>query len=67
MYQQLAHRVYWLREYFRTNREKLGTTLDVNIIAKKEAAGLASADVFTSLDSLFNKIERYCACETNAS
>ena len=50
------------REYFRWNREKIGTVLDLNVIAKKEAAGLTSAEVFTSLDSLFKKIERYCAC-----
>jgi len=50
------------REYFRSNRENVGAYLDINIIAKKEAAGLTSAKTFTSLESLFKKVERYCVC-----
>lgn len=56
-----------LREYFRSNREKLGAILDMNIIAKEEAAGLTSAETFSSLESLFRKIERYCDCQKNVS
>ena len=51
-----------LREYFRSNKDALGAHLDINIIAKKEATGLTSAETFTMLESLFNKIERYCVC-----
>ena len=51
-----------LREYFRSNKGGVGANLDINIIAKKEAIGLTSAEIFTMLESLFKKIERYRVC-----
>ena len=46
------------REFFRLNRDSVGDYLDINIIAKKEAAGLTSAETFAQLESLLKKIER---------
>jgi ribonuclease P protein component len=51
-----------LREYFRSNKDAVGANLDINIIAKKEAIGLTSAETFTMLEGLFKKIERYRVC-----
>lgn len=46
------------REYFRLNRYKNTGTWDINIIAKKEAANLSSAQAFLSLQNIFDKITR---------
>ena len=50
------------REFYRLQEDGVGMYLDINIIAKKEATGLTSAETFTMLESLFNKIERYRVC-----
>ena len=50
------------RDFFRLKRDDLGAYLDIVIIAKKEAAGLTSAETFTHLERLFKKIERYRVC-----
>ena len=47
------------REFFRLREEDDKNKLDINIIAKKEAAGLTSAETFAELERVFNKIERY--------
>ncbi len=46
------------REYFRLNRHKLTGNWDINIIAKKEAVNLSSAQAFLSLQNIFDKITR---------
>jgi ribonuclease P protein component len=46
------------REYFRLNRERIEGVWDINIIAKKSASTLSSADVFASLGGLFDEIGR---------
>lgn len=50
------------REFFRLNRACVGEYLDINIIAKKEAAGLTSAETFAQIERLLKKIERYRVC-----
>ena len=45
-----------LREYFRLNRHKITGCWDINIIAKKEAAGLTSGLALLSLQKIFDKI-----------
>ena len=44
------------REYFRLNRHKITGFWDINIIAKKEAAGLTSGLALLSLQKIFDKI-----------
>jgi ribonuclease P protein component len=44
------------REYFRLNRHKITGFWDINIIAKKEAAGLTSDLALLSLQKIFYKI-----------
>jgi len=44
------------REHFRLNRKKIHDSLDINIIAKKEAAKISDEMVFASLEEIFNKI-----------
>jgi ribonuclease P protein component len=46
----------WTREYFRLNRHKVRGAWDINIVAKKEAAGLPSQQVFSSLERIFDRI-----------
>lgn len=46
------------REYFRLNRPKNTGKLDINIIAKKEAVNLSSAQAFLSLQNIFDKISK---------
>ncbi len=48
------------REYFRHNRHSLQGAWDVNIIARKEAATLTSAEIFASFENLFKSIARKC-------
>jgi len=45
-----------LREYFRLNRHNITDFWDINIIAKKEAAGLTSNQALLSLQKIFDKI-----------
>ena len=47
------------REFYRLNKDDVKDKLDINIIAKKEATGLTSAETFIELESLFKKVERY--------
>jgi ribonuclease P protein component len=49
-----------VREYFRLNRHRLRGNWDINVIAKKSAAGLPSSLAFSSLENLFDSISR-CA------
>jgi len=44
------------REYFRLNRHKMKGAWDINIIAKKAAAGLPTQPSFSSLQSIFDRI-----------
>ena len=46
------------REYFRLNRHKITGNWDIIIIAKKEAADLTSAQAFSSLQDVFDRIPR---------
>lgn len=46
-----------VREYFRTRgRQAVPECLDLNVIAKREAAGKASDGIFTSLEELLSKV-----------
>jgi len=47
-----------IREYYRLNRHKNTGILDINIIAKKEAVNLSSAQAFLSLQNIFDKITK---------
>jgi len=44
------------REYFRLNRHKITGFWDINIIARKETAGLNSGQALLSLQKVFDKI-----------
>lgn len=46
------------REFFRLNKHRITGCWDINIIAKKQAAGLPAKDLFSSLKSLFDRIPR---------
>lgn len=46
------------REYFRLNRQTITGHWDINIIAKKKAANLPSAQVFVSLKNILNNLSR---------
>lgn len=45
-----------VREYFRTNRDSIHGTLDINIIPKKAVAGLTHAESYSSLRNIFNRL-----------
>ncbi len=45
-----------IREWFRVNKSILQGCWDVNVIAKKTAAGLTSHQVFMSLEKIFEKL-----------
>ncbi len=47
-----------VREHFRLNQKKYQPYLDINVIAKKHAVELSSANLFLSLSDLFEKIKR---------
>jgi len=49
------------REYFRLNRHHLKGLWDINIIAKKQAAGLRPDRIFASLENLFKRISKFHA------
>jgi ribonuclease P protein component len=44
------------REFFRLNKHNITGHWDINIIAKKQAAGLSTKDVFLSLKHIFDRI-----------
>jgi ribonuclease P protein component len=44
------------REYFRRHRHCLGHHWDINLIARKEAAGRPAEEVFRSLEEIFKKV-----------
>jgi len=44
------------REFFRHNRHRQKGTWDINIIAKKRAANLSTAQIFLSFEDLFKQI-----------
>ena len=46
------------REYFRLNKHNITGCRDINIISKKEAAKLTSAEAFLSLQNIFEGISR---------
>ena len=45
-----------VREYFRLNRHLLAGDWDINVIARKEAAGLSSEKIFETLCNIFERI-----------
>lgn len=49
-----------VRQYFRTNRHRLGDNFDINVIARKSVAGASSKEMFASLEKLFCKIRGNC-------
>jgi len=46
------------REFFRLNRHNISGFWDINIIARKEVAGISNRVVHLSLKEVFNKIQR---------
>jgi ribonuclease P protein component len=44
------------REFFRLHRHRLGRNWDINVIIKKEAAGLDSARFFSEFKTVFHQI-----------
>jgi len=48
-----------IREFFRLNRHNISGFWDINIIVKKQAAGLSSDRVNRSLKDLFEIIQRH--------
>lgn len=44
------------RECFRVNRDRFKKVWDISLITKKEAVGLPTQTVFSSIEELFNKI-----------
>ncbi len=50
-----------IREYFRLNKDNISGNWNINLIVKKEAAGLSSKLINSSLHTLFKKIgKEYC-------
>ncbi len=47
-----------IREWFRVNKSDIHGCWDLNVIAKKTAAGLPSHQVFVSLENVFGKFGR---------
>jgi len=47
-----------IREFFRLNRHNISGFWDINIIARKEVAGLTSGRIHSSLKEVFGKIQR---------
>ncbi|MFP4194952.1 MAG: ribonuclease P protein component [Desulfobacterales bacterium] len=45
-----------VREYFRQNRDLLGSGVDINVIAKKAAADATTRQLFSALRQLFGRI-----------
>ena len=44
------------REHFRRHRERLSGHWDINLIARSQAAGAPSDEVFRSLEEIFEKV-----------
>jgi RNase P protein component len=47
-----------VREFFRLNRQNFSGEWDLNVVAKKKAAGISSQKVFDSLYALFSEISK---------
>jgi ribonuclease P protein component len=45
-----------VREYFRLNRHCLSGKWDINVIAKRQSAGITSEKAFRSLQNIFERI-----------
>jgi ribonuclease P protein component len=48
-----------VREFFRINRQCLSGRWDINIIAKRQSAGIRSEKAYQSLQNIFELISRY--------
>ena len=48
-----------VREFFRINRHCLSGRWDINIIAKRQSAGIGSEKAYRSLQTIFELISRY--------
>ncbi len=48
-----------VREFFRLNRHCLSGKWDINIIAKRQSAGLSSEKAYRSLQNIFDQISGY--------
>ena len=48
-----------VREFFRINRHCLSGRWDINIIAKRQSAGIRSEKAYQSLQNIFELISRY--------
>ncbi|CAB1082816.1 hypothetical protein JY97_07915 [Alkalispirochaeta odontotermitis] len=48
-----------VREHFRLNRHHLAGTWDINIIAKRQAAGFSSENAFRSMADIIERISKY--------
>jgi ribonuclease P protein component len=48
-----------VREFFRINRHCLSGRWDINIIAKRQSAGIPSEKAYRSLQNIFELISRY--------
>ena len=48
-----------VREFFRLNRHCLSGKWDINIIAKRQSAGITSEKVYRSLQNIFDLISTY--------
>ncbi len=46
------------REYFRLNKHKITNNCDINIIVKKGVAKLSSSEIFSSLQYIFDELQR---------
>lgn len=49
----------FVREFFRLNRHCLSGQWDINIIAKRQSAGITSEKAYRSLQNIFDRISRY--------
>jgi len=49
----------FVREFFRLNRHCLSGKWDINIIAKRQSAGINSEKAYRSLQDIFDRISRY--------
>ena len=47
-----------VREFFRLNRQNFSGEWDLNVVAKKKAAGISSQKAFDSLYALFSEISK---------
>jgi ribonuclease P protein component len=48
-----------VREFFRINRHCLSGSWDINVIAKRQRAGIRSEKAYQSLQNIFELISRY--------